>query len=222
MRTLLTLALLAVTTRVAASPDRDPDTEVASREFQNGSALYAEEHYAEAITHFERARALRPLPAFDYNIARCYDRMGDWARAVERYRSFLAAQPADADAAVTRRRIAQLESRIQAPPPPALTIQAPPPLAPRPPLRARTVAGATVGAFGVASLAAGITFGVLTQQASNDISNLDRNHLTFDSARYQGGQTYQVLEGSLIGVGAAAVVVGIVVLATRRLPQRGF
>ena len=60
----------------AARADVDPDTEVARRHFQRGSQLYDAGHYDEAIAAFEAAKQAKPLPAFDYNIGRAYDRLG--------------------------------------------------------------------------------------------------------------------------------------------------
>jgi hypothetical protein len=62
-----------------ARADDDPDVEVARRRFQRGTKHYERREYAKALAKFEAARMVKPLPPFDFNIARCHDRM-------ERYR----------------------------------------------------------------------------------------------------------------------------------------
>src|SRR5205085_2221287 len=72
---LVVLALSLPATTVARPEIDDPDTEVAKRQFKKGSALYMEGKYEEALVAFESAKLAKPLPAFDYNIALCFDRL---------------------------------------------------------------------------------------------------------------------------------------------------
>ena len=46
----------------------DPDTEIARRHFDRGTAFYGEGRYAQAIIEFEAAKKVKPLPDFDFNI----------------------------------------------------------------------------------------------------------------------------------------------------------
>lgn len=225
-------AVLLLPSLAAAQPDEatDPDTEVAAREFNRGGELYEQRRYTEAIAAFERAKAIRPLPAFDYNIARCYDRLGQWQKAVESYRRYLAAAGDAKDAAETRARVEVLVERARqeeaqsAPPttaPPPATATAPPIAAPpattrRPLGRAKTIAGAVVLAAGVALAATGAAFGGLAMQAGNDVTARAQAHQTFDPARYQAGQNDQALEAALLAVGGAAAIAGTVVLILGR------
>lgn len=80
------------------------------------------------------------------------------------------------------------------------------------------VAGAITAAVGVVAVGAGITFGVLAQQASDKLSSNDVALKAFDASLYQSGQRDQVAEGVLLGVGAAAVVAGgiLAILGSRR------
>jgi tetratricopeptide (TPR) repeat protein len=97
-------------------------------------------------------------------------------------------------------------------PPPAQQ-QAPSVAAEQPPPRRGTlIAGATLAAVGVGALATGIAFGVLAQQAGNDLTSLDQAMGTFSSATESSGKTDQIVEGVMIGIGAAAVVAGTVLL----------
>ena len=71
-------AALLLVAGLAPSPARgedDTDTEIAKRHFAAGSAAYGAGDYRRALREFEEARLARPMAAFDYNIARCLDRL---------------------------------------------------------------------------------------------------------------------------------------------------
>ncbi len=56
---------------------------------QRGIELYRAESYAEAIAQFLRAQELAPAPSNLLNISRCYERLGDTARAIEYLERYL-------------------------------------------------------------------------------------------------------------------------------------
>src|SRR6185295_12886613 len=93
---LLTL-LLALAAPTARADDDDPDTELARRLFKEGSALYMAGDYQKALERFERARQAKPAAAFDFNIARCHDRLGRWTEALAEYERFIATATDAAD-----------------------------------------------------------------------------------------------------------------------------
>jgi hypothetical protein len=179
------------------------------------------------VAAFERANAATPRPAFDYNIARCYDRLGRWKEALQFYERYLASPDAKQDptADETRARVAELRARIGAvepapptsptPPPPIATPIAPAPSPAReaPSGRGKKIAGATITAVGGALLIGGIVCGVLAQQASDDISAAARTHDFYNAQRYAAGRNDQIAEAALLAVGGAALVGGVVVLA---------
>jgi len=84
--------------------------------------------------------------------------------------------------------------------------------------RARTekIAGIAVAGVGVATLAVGIGLSVKATQDANQLSALDRQGGVFDSATDASGRTLGKVGPALIGVGAAAVVVGGVVFLIGR------
>jgi hypothetical protein len=86
--------------------------------------------------------------------------------------------------------------------------------------RTKTIAGAVVMSVGAALAIGGIVCGVLAKQSSDYITNLDRTMQPYDSARYQAGQTEQLMEGVLLGIGGAATVAGAVVLVLGRREAR--
>jgi tetratricopeptide (TPR) repeat protein len=84
--------------------------------------------------------------------------------------------------------------------------------------RGAKIAGLVVGALGLELVADGVVCGVLAKQNGDWLSRADANHQRFDSSKESTGRTEQILEGVFLGVGAAAVVTGVVLFAigTRR------
>jgi tetratricopeptide (TPR) repeat protein len=117
---------------VAQSPPGpldDPDTEAAKRHFERGQQFYSVADYAAALHEFEEAKRAKDLAAFEFNIARCYDRMERYSDAITAYKRYVyrATDPGDANEA--RDRVRALEKRLAPPPmppaPPAPNLQAP-------------------------------------------------------------------------------------------------
>jgi tetratricopeptide (TPR) repeat protein len=106
------LCLLLLLAAPLRADEVDPDTERAQRLFAEGAAAYETRDYALALERMEAARRLRPSPAFDYNIARCHDRIGHDAEALVAYERFLAASPGAPEAVDVRSRIAVLRARV--------------------------------------------------------------------------------------------------------------
>jgi tetratricopeptide (TPR) repeat protein len=77
--------------------------------------------------------------------------------------------------------------------------------------RTKKISGLAVGAVGAAALATGIAFGVLANNAGNDLSRVDQQMGVFDASKQRTGQTDQLIEGVMLGVGGAALVAGVVV-----------
>ena len=73
------------------------------------------------------------------------------------------------------------------------------------------IAGLVVGVVGVALVGTGIAFGVLAKQAGDDLTALNNSGGQFDRAKEDAGLLNQTLSGVMLGVGAAAVVTGVVV-----------
>jgi hypothetical protein len=107
-----------------------------------------------------------------------------------------------------------------APAPVAALVRAPPPSpAPPPPARdSRRTWAIGAGVAGVALLAAGLTFGLLAQHESNNLSaeSMSQMHPQFDQSQESRGMTYQTLEFVGLGAGAAAIAVGSYLFATSR------
>jgi tetratricopeptide (TPR) repeat protein len=96
----------------------DPDTEIARRHFEAGRLSYEASDYDTALHEFEAARKVRQFPAFDYNIARCLDRLERPAEAIAAYERYLAAIGGDhPDTREVRERVRVLKERIAEPSP---------------------------------------------------------------------------------------------------------
>jgi hypothetical protein len=97
--------------RTMSEQERKLTAEVRHRAAVNS---FARQRYRDAIDLFREADRLAPSAAFSFNVARCYDQLGDTPNALASYREYLrrARHPGD-EAAVTRR-IGRLEARLAA------------------------------------------------------------------------------------------------------------
>ena len=91
-------ALLARGTMAASAEPRSTDVagEVARSHFRAGEILYEAGRYQDAIVEFQAAYKAKHLAAFDFNIARCEERMQHYELAIAAYERFLATSPVDA------------------------------------------------------------------------------------------------------------------------------
>jgi hypothetical protein len=82
--------------------------------------------------------------------------------------------------------------------------------------RVKQTAGLVVGVLGLGALGAGAGFAVLAKRTSDELDALNGSGRPWDPARYDAGRTDQALAATLIAVGAAATVSGVVVFALGR------
>lgn len=188
----------------AGAAEADPDTEVAQRLFAEGAAAYDAKDYANALEKFEAARRLKPLPAFDYNIARCHDRLGQAEPAIAAYERYLAAAPDAPDAAEVRTRVTVLRARVE----PSKPLASSP--AGEAPRRSYT-APIVVGVVGVALVATGAG---LVGSVGPDYDALDRRWRS-EGPTPSVTQAADALRGReiagwvVLGVGGAALVADV-------------
>jgi tetratricopeptide (TPR) repeat protein len=214
----LVFAIVLLVGAPAVAAETDPDTEVAQRLFAEGASAYDAHDYARALERFEAARRLKPLPAFDYNIARCHDRLGQPGPALAAYERYLAAVPDAPDAAEVRARVAVLRGRVE--PAPATTPATATPAAEPPRTSHRLIAPVVVGVAGVALFATGAG---LVGSVGGDYDALQRRW-QLEGPTSGVVQTADALHArelagwTLFGIGAAALAADVVlwILATHR------
>jgi tetratricopeptide (TPR) repeat protein len=133
---LLLVVALAARPVVAATPEE----KAKARElFQSGLVHYDLKEYPEALSAFRDAYRVVQDPAFLFNIAQCYRRLGQNPEALDFYRNYLRRSPSASNRAEVERRIQEIEREIQSgrttspgPSTPKATTS-PPVLTPRPP-----------------------------------------------------------------------------------------
>jgi len=162
LRYLVVAVALCFATRAHAD-----DRAEARAHYQAGVKLYASGDYPGAIREFSAAQQLAPADLNNYNLALCYDKLGDADPAIRYYRAFLDKQPgtdkrAEIEASISRLEAAQRSAANKkaearrtvpppapeaAPPPPAGPVLGPPapPAAAPPPPPAAPPAGPVLG-----------------------------------------------------------------------------
>ncbi len=88
------------------------DVEQARADFERGADLYRAGDYRGALAAFQAAQARAPAPQSLFNIARCQERLGELAEAVESYDAYLSAAPAAPDRAAVAAHLAELQARL--------------------------------------------------------------------------------------------------------------
>jgi hypothetical protein len=117
----LTLALLLVAAMgsfaSAAPPKKEPaeasDVQKAKELFGWAQKLYKQARYQEAIAKFEEAYAVRPHPVIFFNIGKCYEQLGETAKAMRAYKDYLRLAPDAPDKETVTDAIANLERRLK-------------------------------------------------------------------------------------------------------------
>jgi tetratricopeptide (TPR) repeat protein len=201
--------VLALAVLTAPARAQDADTEAARDLSDRAMMQYDLGHYREALRTFEQAKATRPLPAFDYNIGRCYEQLGQWRQAIDAYERYVKSQPPPVDAAEVRDHTAALRRRLALSPLPA------PPSPPSTSRRsglAKTIAGAVLGGVGVALIGGGIVAGVDGDRKADQLSADDLAGRPFDPALERSLRTDRDAEVALFVVGGAAAATGVVLI----------
>jgi len=221
--------------RPALAQDKTDD-DLAKQYYKLGEELYNRSDYEGALKQFQQAYKYSKRPAFVYNMARCYEFMGQLKQAVKQYEKFLESKPANA--AVIQSRIANLKKRQEPtrPTPPTPTpatqptaVKPPPtvtkPLPPRPPpskpappppqrerSRWKRTTGWVLVGVGVASLGASIVLGVMAGKKKTELEDASTKQPPekWSDWRDQEALGKQLQGGQILtlGIGALAAVGG--------------
>ena len=103
------LAALVVVCALAAAPVRASASaeDVARREFERATSLYAQGRYDDALDAYARAYALTDAPELLFNIGQCHAALGEQQAAIRAYRRYLDEAGPRADRALAEQRIAE-------------------------------------------------------------------------------------------------------------------
>jgi hypothetical protein len=153
---LLLVVVVMVVSAVGGGARADENVALSRAHYASATAYFDQGDYEHALIEFEEAAKFAPRPEFDFNIARCYELMGDAVKAVTHYRAYLEKRPnasdrADVEDALSRlgHRIGRLE--IVTPPDTRLTLDGAPVT-----LGADRIVPVTIGAHAVAATRPGL------------------------------------------------------------------
>jgi len=178
-----------------------------------GQRLFAVGRYAEALAAFEAARKTAPRPELDLLIARCYERLSDNPRAIEAYTHYIESTPTPLDADAVLTHIGELRGAKPAVLLAPVIVETAPQVMVERPGRGLRIAGIVIGGVGLAAVGTGIGMGVAGDQAADAATARARAGLVYDHAQDDQIASDRLAQGVLIGIGAAAVVAGVVCLA---------
>jgi tetratricopeptide (TPR) repeat protein len=112
MRGLSTRSVLSFVLLWGAAAYADDAEAKAKDRFKAAQAAYDLGQFDKALAGYSDAYALKPMPAFLFNIAQCHKQLGQWERAAFFYRRFEAMAPEGTDRAKLTALIAQMDQRL--------------------------------------------------------------------------------------------------------------
>lgn len=115
-------ALLAVSLLMGGAGSALAQPTEAQREagqfFERGEALRSQGKYREAIEAYQRANALAAHPNNLFNIALCYEKLGEWSNSADYYERYLTADDTASDGEEVRAKIRDFRGRSSTAPTP--------------------------------------------------------------------------------------------------------
>ena len=204
--------LLAGQLVLAAPPIPTNQLQQARELFERGRTEYHQGQFRQAVADFLAADRIRPSPVLVYNVAQAFEKLGDSAKAVDYYRSYLQRDPAASDRGAVEATIRNLEAQAPASPvvvvtnpggaAPAAATQASPP----PARRGHALALGLAGAAGVAA--------VLAVVGAIDVAGYQGVRAQVQAGSYKGSYT-GLVNGSQSAQtwGIAAIALAVVTAA---------
>lgn len=101
---------LALATSLLAAEESDEAR--AKNLVRTAQKAYRDGKYRDAIAQFQEALALKPRPALHYNLARCFEALGEVAPAMKEYREYLRLATDATDRAVVQESVVALEGKL--------------------------------------------------------------------------------------------------------------
>jgi tetratricopeptide (TPR) repeat protein len=107
--------LLSLASLPAVATEVSDEAKAQAREkFTQGNEAYARGEFRQALTAFDAAYKLAPLPGFLFNVAQCHRQLGDYELAAFFYRSFLSlSEKEPANAGMVKELIAEMDTRVR-------------------------------------------------------------------------------------------------------------
>lgn len=96
----------------AAAQSKSVQHTLAKKHFELGQEYYQTADYARALEEFNQAYRLEPLPELAFNIGRCYEALNDLEQALKYFHLYLDKKPGTPDRAVLELRIKNIEKRL--------------------------------------------------------------------------------------------------------------
>lgn len=239
-RTALLVAILVLAPAGAGAQEGQSDEALAKQYYKLGEELYNRADYEGALKQFRQSHRYSKKPALLYNMARCYESMGQLNEAIKHYEAFLESSPQAPNAPVIRARIGNLQKRLEAKPAsqpasqptasrpaakqPVVTVKQqdlPPPPPPERSRTKRTVGWVLVGAGG-AFLVTGLALGLKAAGLQSELEDSSAQHTepTTGAPNFYSdhkdkddlGRAMSVAGIATLTVGGAAVATGALLL----------
>lgn len=214
--------MAALVTTLAWSPAASAQQEAPKAYTQlikSAAKHYKAKDYASAVSDFERAYSIYPEPDVIYNIARVYEKMGNFKRAVSYYDQFVNLPDIELTArqdALARGKALREVLELRQPKPPVVEPKpTPKPLVvvPKPAPEVSRTPEIVLGAVGSGALIAGGVFALLTDSANTRFEDAQTLEQKRDAA--EQGRTYAVVSDVLWISGAALLVTSAITYVIR-------
>ena len=108
------IAVVSLARPAAAAPPTPEDKAKAREHYQKGLTHYDIKEFPEALAEFKNAYRIVQDPAFLFNIAQCYRKLGQDAEALDYYRNYVRRFPTAPNRAEVDRRIQEIEREQEA------------------------------------------------------------------------------------------------------------
>jgi outer membrane protein assembly factor BamD (BamD/ComL family) len=106
------LAIVLLAGPAAATPPTPEEKAKAREHYQKGLTHYDIKEYSEALAEFKNAYRVVQDPAFLFNIAQCYRKLGQDVEALDYYRNFVRRFPNAPNRGEVDRRIQEIEKEL--------------------------------------------------------------------------------------------------------------
>lgn len=191
------------------------DNDEAKTRYEHGMKAYNLQDFKGALHEFQAAYVEKPDAALLFNIGQAQRQLGQYGAAARSYRAFLSQTPPDdtqrASVETLVHQMDEASKNVRAVPPPTAVLAARPPARRswygRPAPMALTIGGAAVAFVGAGLLGAG----------SADLAEAHRATTLPEQQQLQDtSNTLSTAGWVTLGVGGAALVAGVIVLAIGR------